>query len=60
MRVYLNGGKGLKWTKQVAATTGSHNICVANFGHAGLGSIFEANWSASKRVELWQNLTKRH
>jgi hypothetical protein len=59
VRVYLNGGKGLKWTKQVIATTGSHNIRVVDFGNDGIFSIFGANWEGSKRVDLWENVTKR-
>jgi hypothetical protein len=59
VRVYINGGKGLKWTKQVIATTGSHNIRVVDLGGDGVFSIFGANWEGSKRVDLWENLTRR-
>ena len=58
VRVYINGGKGLKWTKQVVATTGSHNIRVADLRNDGRFSIFGANWDKSKRVDLWENLSK--
>ena len=58
VRVYINGGKGLNWTKQVVAATGSHNIRVADLRNDGRFSIFGANWDKSKRVDLWENLSK--
>ncbi len=57
VRVYVNGGKGLTWTKQVLATTGSHDIQVADLGHDGRFHVFGANWEKSKRVDLWENLS---
>ena len=58
VKVYINeDGVGLKWRKQVVATTGSHNMRVVDIGNDGDFDIFGANWSASKRVDLWKNLT---
>jgi hypothetical protein len=58
VRVYLNGGKGRSWTKQVLATSGSHNIQVGDIGNRGVPSIVGANHAGSKRVDLWLNLTR--
>ncbi len=52
---YLNGGGGLSWQLQVLATTGSHNIRVADFGNDGDIDIVGANWQGSP-IEWWQNL----
>lgn len=57
VRVYINKGKGLSWKKQVVATTGSHNTRLVDLGGDGDLDIFGANWSGSKKVELWENLS---
>jgi hypothetical protein len=57
VRVYANRGQGRAWAKQVVATTGSHNIQVGALAPGAAPSIFGANWSGTKRVDLWQNLT---
>ena len=57
--VYLNGGGGSSWTKQVVATTGSHNIVLVDIGGTGRMDIFGANWnnnsSTHGTVEAWLN-----
>lgn len=57
VRVYENLGSGLNWTKQVVATTGSHNIRVVDIGNDGDFDIFGANWRGTGNVDLWENLT---
>ena len=57
VRVYINKGKGLSWKKQVVATTGSHNMRLVDLGGDGDLDIFGANWSGTKKVELWENLS---
>lgn len=60
VRVYINkDGMGLTWTKQVIATAGSHNARVVDIGNDGDFDIFGANWSATKKVDLWENMTSR-
>jgi hypothetical protein len=57
--VYYNGGKGTSWTKQVVATTGSHNIVLHDVSGNGWIDIFGANWnnaaSTGGAIELWLN-----
>ncbi|MEK7408454.1 MAG: VCBS repeat-containing protein [Acidobacteriota bacterium] len=58
VKVYRNlDGRGEKWAKQVLATTGSHCLRVVDLGKDGDFDIFGANWSESRKVELWENLT---
>lgn len=52
VRIYLNGGKGRSWTKQVIATTGSHNMRIADLNQDGSPDLFGANHQ-SPIVELW-------
>lgn len=60
VRVYVNkDGVGLAWRKQVVATTGSHNARVIDIGNDDDFDIFGANWSATKRVDLWENMTSQ-
>jgi hypothetical protein len=55
--VYLNEGGGRSWRKQVVATTGSHNMCVADLGNTGYPDLIGANWSGDYQpVEMWRNL----
>jgi hypothetical protein len=55
--VYVNKGDSLNWQMQVVATTGSHNICVADVDGDGKPDIVGANWSgAYQPVEMWKNL----
>jgi len=58
VRVYLNQGGGLKWTKQVFSTTGSHDIVIADIGADGDLDIIGANHAGSlQAVYLWENQT---
>lgn len=51
--VYWNRGDE-RWERQVLATTGSHNICVADFGGPGRPAVAGANWSGPYQpVEVW-------
>ncbi len=53
--VYLNRGEGAKWSRQVVAVTGSHNLCVADLGKRGTPSLIGANWSGPYQpLEVWQ------
>ncbi len=61
--VYLNTGGGLKWKKQVVASTGSHNLRLADFDRDGDLEIFGANWKSAPEakfapVEMWRNRLK--
>jgi hypothetical protein len=59
VRVYLNQGDGLKWTKQVISTTGSHDIVATDIGADGDLDIIGANHAGSlQAVQLWENLTR--
>ncbi len=52
--VYLNEGGGAGWRRQVVATTGCHNMCVADFEGTGRPAIAGANWSGPYQpVEMW-------
>ena len=58
--VYRNGGGGLTWTQQVVATTGSHNLRIADIDADGDIDIVGVNWHESAAdgaaVTLWRNL----
>ena len=54
--VYLNGGGGLHWKRQVIATTGSHDIVAADLDGDGRPDVLGANHGGPfQPVELWQN-----
>ncbi|MCI0582129.1 MAG: VCBS repeat-containing protein, partial [Chloroflexi bacterium] len=57
--VYRNGGNGLSWTQQVVATSGSHNVRVADIDRDGDLDIVGTNWNESAPnsavVDLWRN-----
>lgn len=58
IKIYLNQGGGQAWTKQVIATTGSHNMRVVDIDNDGDPDLFGANWSGRHQpVELWVNRT---
>ena len=59
VRVYVSSARGSKWTKQVVATSGSHNIRVIDVDGDGDFDIFGANWSGTTTVNLWENRSKR-
>jgi len=57
VKIYYNDGDN-KFTKRVIATTGSHNMRLADFDRDGDVDIFGANWSGSNQYpELWVNQT---
>lgn len=51
---YENDGTSLAWALRVVATTGSHNIRVADIGNDGDADIVGANWQGAP-VDLWEN-----
>jgi hypothetical protein len=58
VRVYLNQGGGLTWTREVLSATGSHDIVLADIGADGDIDIVGANHAGSfQAVQLWENLT---
>ncbi|MGH7264798.1 MAG: FG-GAP repeat domain-containing protein [Candidatus Rokuibacteriota bacterium] len=58
--VYRNEGGGLAWTQQVVATTGSHNLRIADIDADGDVDIVGVNWletaADGAAVTLWRNL----
>ncbi|MGQ9732805.1 MAG: FG-GAP repeat domain-containing protein [Candidatus Zipacnadales bacterium] len=53
--VYLNEGDGTKWTRQVLAETGSHNLRVLRLPPSGRWALVGANWSGEYQpLELWR------
>ena len=57
--IYLNRGRGLKWEKQIVATTGSHSIQTVDVDNDGDIDLFGANWSGKfQPVQLWINQKK--
>jgi hypothetical protein len=53
---FRNDGSGTTWAVQVVATTGSHNIRVADMDRDGDVDIMGANWGGSPSpIEWWQN-----
>ena len=52
--IYLNGGRGLTWRRQVIATTGSHDIAAADLNGDGLPDLLGANHGGPfQPVEVW-------
>jgi hypothetical protein len=62
--VYLNGGDSLHWKHDVLATTGGHNLRVADINNDGAVDILSSNWQGPKNayhpLEMWLNLLNRH
>lgn len=57
--IYENQDKGTKWVPHIIATTGLHNIQVADFNGDGKLDIMGANWSGEfQPIELWINNTE--
>jgi hypothetical protein len=53
---YRNDGGAVKWTTRVIATTGSHNIRVADMDRDGDLDIVGANHDGVSPMELWRNM----
>lgn len=57
--VYLNEGRGTRWTQEVLAETGSHNIRVGDIDRDGDVDVYGANWNDAAPngavIELWRN-----
>jgi len=53
--VYINEGGASSWTHQVVATTGSHNLRVADIGSDGDMDIVGINWQGTTPFEVWHN-----
>lgn len=62
--IYHNRGQGQAWDKQVVATTGSHNLVVADVDGDGMPDIYGCNWNSNApnraAVEYWRNDLRRH
>ena len=59
--VYLNEGGSLHWKHEVVATTGGHNLRVADINHDGAIDILSSNWEGGGKfpyhpLEMWLNL----
>ena len=55
--VYLNRGDASDWTRQIVATTGSHNLCVADIRGNDRPALIGANWSGDYQpVEVWEQV----
>ncbi len=59
--VYLNSGAGLSWNEQIVATTGIHNLRIADMGSDGDIDIVGSNAhdvvnSHGSPLEMWENL----
>jgi hypothetical protein len=56
VKVYLNDGTGLGWTKQVISTRGSHSMQVVDLDRDGDDDLVGANWSGEyQAVEIYEN-----
>ncbi|MBI5471265.1 MAG: VCBS repeat-containing protein [Ignavibacteriae bacterium] len=60
--VYLNNGTGLSWVEQIVATSGIHNLRIADMGSDGDIDIVGSNAhdvvnSHGSPLEMWENLT---
>jgi hypothetical protein len=55
---YFNRGGGVSWQRDILATTGSHNLCVADLRGNGRMDIVGANYQGTT-VEMWENLGKQ-
>jgi hypothetical protein len=58
--VYINEGRGSSWSPRVLATTGSHNLRLADLDGDGRPDILGANWSGPHQpIESWLNRLRR-
>jgi len=55
--VYVNQGKGQQWIKSVVAPTSSHSMRIVDVDGDGLPDLYGADWSGSRQVDLWMNVT---
>lgn len=56
VKVHLNQDRGKNWKKLLVATSGSHNLRLADLDGDGDLDIFGANWSGEHQpVESWLN-----
>jgi hypothetical protein len=53
---FHNDGDGLGWSLRVIATTGSHNIRVADMDRDFDLDIVGSNWGGTSPIELWRNM----
>ena len=62
--VYLNEGDSLHWKHQIVATTGGHNLRVADIDKDGAIDIISSNWESPQYkyhpLEIWMNLLNDH
>ena len=61
VKIYINGGGGSTWSKQVISSAGSHSIQVGDIGNDGDLDIFGANWNSKRApdgavIKLWENM----
>jgi hypothetical protein len=60
--VFLNQDNSLTWTREIVATTGSHNAVVGDIGGDGDIDIVGSNWESrstnSDPIEYWENLLR--
>lgn len=54
--LYLNEGKGLRWTRQVISTAGTHQGFAFDLGGDGDYDLVGVNYNTN-RLEIWENLT---
>jgi hypothetical protein len=56
LALYLNGGAGASWTKQVIdSVSGLHNGVVLDVGNDGFWDVYGANWTGNPPLHLWRS-----
>ncbi len=56
IKIYINRGHGLSWSKRAIATTGSHSMRLVDVDGDGDMDLFGANWEGERQpIELWLN-----
>lgn len=56
--VYLNGGKGQKWSKEVVSFGSSHSMRIVDVDGDGWPDLYGADWEGHV-VEIWRNAGRR-